>query len=73
MILSELTSNLTERRRASLADIANRFDTEADVLRGMLATLERKGRVRTLAVRACGGGCSKCEPTSLDLYEHIEA
>jgi DeoR/GlpR family transcriptional regulator of sugar metabolism len=73
MILSELRSYLTERRRASLADLANRFDTDAEVLRGMLATLERKGRVRKLAVRACGGGCSKCEPTSLELYETIES
>ena len=54
MILSELTNYLAEHKRVALIDLVHRFDTDADVLRGMLAMLERKGRVRKLpAGTAC--------------------
>ncbi len=72
MILSELRGYLKERRRVALTDLVNRFDTDADALRGMLAVLERKGRVRKLPAVACSSGCNKCDPADLELYESSE-
>jgi DNA-binding IclR family transcriptional regulator len=72
MILAELRSYLTEHRRVSLADMANRFDTDADALRGMLATLERKGRVRKLPPGTrCYSACCGCDQASPELYEWV--
>ena len=36
MILSELRTYLTEHQRVALIDLAHRFDTDSDALRGML-------------------------------------
>ena len=72
MILSELTSYLAQHERVALLDISYRFDTDADALRGMLALLERKGRVRKLPEGTpCGGGCSKCDAATIELYEWV--
>jgi hypothetical protein len=39
----------------------------------MLATLERKGRVRRLpAGSSCGKSCCACDPKRLQIYEWIE-
>ncbi len=74
MILSELRSYLAERKRVGLIDMMHRFDTDADAPRGMLAVLERKGRVRKLpAGTACGGGCNRCDPASIEIYEWVNA
>ncbi len=74
MILSELTAYLTEQKRVALLDLSRRFDSEPDALRAMLAILERKGRVRKLpSGTACGGGCSKCDPASIEIYEWVGA
>lgn len=72
MILSELRNYLREHQRVALIDIAHHFDTNADALRGMLTTLECKGRVRKLPSGSiCGGGCSKCDPASTEIYEYV--
>jgi predicted ArsR family transcriptional regulator len=72
MILAELRRYVAEHRRVSLMDIANRFDTDADALRGMLTVLERKGRVRKLAPGSlCTSGCAKCGQTAPELYEWV--
>ena len=72
MILADLRRYLAERRRASLVDIANRLDTDAEALRGMLATLERKGRVRKLPPgAACQGTCGGCNQAAPELYEWV--
>lgn len=72
MILVELRSYLAEYGRASLADMANRFDTDPEALRGMLATLERKGRVRKLPPGTpCQSSCCKCDQASPELYEWV--
>jgi hypothetical protein len=74
MILTELTSYLCAQQRAALLDLSLRFDTHADALRGMLAVLERKGRVRKLpAGTLCSTGCSKCDAASIEIYEWIDA
>ncbi len=72
MILSELKNYLLQHKRATLRDLVNRFDTDADALRSMLGVLERKGRVRKLSVKACSSGCSKCDPAGLELYESLD-
>lgn len=70
MILSDLTNYLSEHRRAALLDISHRLDSDPQALRMMLAMLERKGRVRKLpAGTTCGGGCTKCDPASVEIYE----
>jgi len=74
MILSELTGYLAEHRRAPLLDLATRFDADPAALRGMLATLERRGRVRRIANgAACGSGCGKCDQSKVETYEWIAA
>jgi hypothetical protein len=73
MILSNLTTYLAEQKRASLLDLSNRFGSEPEALRGMLAVLQRKGRARKLpAGTACGGACCKCDPASIEIYEWLE-
>ena len=73
MILADLRGYLAEHRRASLIDMANRFDTDSEALRGMLATLERKGRVRKLPPgTGCRSGCCKCDQTTPERYEWVD-
>ncbi len=72
MILSELTGYLARHRRVALIDMAHRFEASPDALRGMLATLERKGRVRRLeGGAACASSCGKCDTASLETYEWL--
>jgi hypothetical protein len=74
MILSELTRYLAEQKRAALTDISYHFDSDPQALRMMLSMLERKGRVRKLpAGTTCGGGCNKCDPASVEIYEWVAA
>ena len=70
MILSRLSDYLRDRRRASLADMPIGLDSTSSALEPMLATLERKGRVRRVAAAAaCGTSCCKCDPASTVIYE----
>jgi hypothetical protein len=72
MILSRVSEYLILHRRASVLDMTHGLDTTPDALKSMLATLERKGRVRRLPTgTACGGGCKKCDPQAVELYEWI--
>lgn len=72
MILSELTGYLARHRRVALLDLAHRFESHPDALRGMLMVLERKGRVRRISALApCATGCGKCDLTSMETYEWI--
>lgn len=72
MILSRVSDYLKTHRRAALADMAHGLGAAPDALREMLAMLEKKGRVSKLpAGTACGGGCNKCNPASVELYEWV--
>ncbi|CRI63083.1 conserved hypothetical protein [Thiocapsa sp. KS1] len=72
MILSELTGYLEQHHRVGLMDLAYRFESSPDALRGMLSILERKGRVRRITGAAgCSSGCSKCDPATVETYEWI--
>lgn len=57
-MLSEIRTYLSQRGRASLAEIALHLHVSPDTARGMLQHWERKGRVCRLAA-VCGGSCSK--------------
>ncbi|MBN2885903.1 MAG: FeoC-like transcriptional regulator [Chromatiaceae bacterium] len=70
MIMSDLSDYLRTHKRAALRDLAYRFETDPEALRGMLERLERKGRVRRLpSGTPCAGGCCSCDPASIELYE----
>jgi len=56
MILSRLSDTLRQQRRASLDDLATALQAAPEALEAMLATLERKGRVRR---RPAGSSCGK--------------
>jgi Mn-dependent DtxR family transcriptional regulator len=69
MILSRVNDYLRQHKRASLVDLAHGLDAAPDALQGMLATLERKGRVRRLPTGTSCSGCCKCDPYAVELYE----
>jgi len=70
MIISRLTTYLQQHQRASVHDMAQALDTDAEALRNMLSMLKRKGRVRRLpSGTSCGGGCGKCQPHTVEIYE----
>lgn len=72
MILTDLKRYLSERRQATLVDLAYRFDVEPEALRGMLEHWIRKGKVRRhLGPGGCATGCVKCDPRVLEFYEWI--
>lgn len=72
MILSELAGYMTRHRRVALLDMVHRFGASPDVVRSMLATLERKGRVRRVeGAAACGTSCGKCNMADLETYEWV--
>lgn len=74
MILSQVSDYLKLRGRASVMDMAIALNTTPDALRDMLAVLERKGRVRRMPPGTpCGGGCAKCDPANIELYQWSEA
>lgn len=70
MILARLEQYIREHRRTALYDMALGLNASPDALRGMLDILEHKGKVRRLpAGSTCGGGCTKCQPATIELYE----
>lgn len=69
-MLRDLQGYLRDRQRASLDDLARQFRSDPDALRGMLDRLIRKGRVRKLPLKACGG-CHSCQPETLEFYEWV--
>jgi hypothetical protein len=73
MILQDLKAYLVERRRASIADLTARFDTDAEALRGMLAHWLGKGRLRRVDVDGACGGCCGCATSAAEVYEWVDA
>ncbi|AGA90564.1 transcriptional regulator of sugar metabolism [Thioflavicoccus mobilis 8321] len=72
MILSDLTTYLSRHQRVALMDLSHRFDSTPDALRGMLAALERKGRVRrVVGTEGCRTGCCQCDPATFETYEWL--
>jgi bacterioferritin-associated ferredoxin len=71
VILTDLKAYLVQRRRASIDDIAARFDISADAARGMIEVWIAKGRVRQLNQHLPCGTCGKCESAQSDVYEWV--
>lgn len=71
MILTQLKQYLSARRRASIEDIAAKFDLSPDAARGLMATWIAKGRVRQLNQHLPCGTCGKCESATSDVYEWV--
>ena len=70
MILQDLQNYLRDHPPTTLSDLEQHFQIDAGALRGILATLTRKGRVRKLETQKCGG-CHSCSATSFELYEWV--
>ncbi len=73
MTLADLRGYLQGRTGATLAELAQHFRADPEILRGMLAVWIRKGKVdrRPLAA-GCGSGCGQCDPASVELYSWTE-
>lgn len=69
MILAQVRDYLQTHRRAALFDLSLHFDTDPDALRGMLAKWVDKGKVVKLPMGTLCGGCSHCDPNSIEIYE----
>lgn len=73
MILADLRDYLQSHRRASLIDMANRFDVDPDALRGMLEKWLAKGRVEKLPSSGeCGTSCCKCDAAVTEVYAWVD-
>jgi hypothetical protein len=73
MILSRLSETLHLHRRASLDDLATALQAAPEAVEAMLATLERRGRIRRLpAGSSCGKSCCACDPKRMQIYEWVE-
>jgi len=73
VIFSEMRDYLKANRRATLIDMAHRFDTDPDALRGMLDKWVAKGKVEKLPQESgCGSGCTKCDTATTEIYEWKE-
>lgn len=68
MILAELQAYLDDRGRASVAELATRFDVAPGALRGMLDRLAARERVRRLPTPVKCVGCQLCPPAELEFY-----
>ncbi|MGD8207773.1 MAG: FeoC-like transcriptional regulator [Thiohalocapsa sp.] len=72
MILAELKGYLSERRVASLADIALHLEVSHEVARAMLARWVAKGAVECLTRKDACGACDHCLPGATELYRWID-
>lgn len=71
MRLMELRDYLQQRTQVPVMDIAHHFDTEPEVVRGMLEHWVRKGKVQRIQGVACQKGCCKADPSHLEFYQWI--
>jgi len=69
MILSDVASYFSRNGRACMADLTVRFEMEPPAIRGMLDLLVAKGRIRRIGQNGACGGCAKCDPERLEVYE----
>ena len=72
VILSQIRDYLRERGQASLRELAQRFNSEPEALRGMLDHWIRKGQVSRHTVDASCGGCTQCDPAATEIYVWTE-
>lgn len=71
-MLSKLRNYLQTHGRAPLSDIALHLQMDADAVRPLLTRWQRKGKVIKLeGSENCGGGCNKCDPESVEIYQWV--
>lgn len=73
MLLSEINRFFVANKRACLADLANHFGAEPDAIMAMLDVLAAKGRITRLTSSTNCGGCTKCDPNRLVIYEWVDS
>ena len=72
MDLIAVKQYLKERGDAvPLKDVALHFGRAADAVRPLLEVWVGKGKVRHTKAEACGKGCCKCDPETLELFEWV--
>lgn len=69
-MIIQLQTYLQTHSQSSLEELARHFQSDADAIRAMLTPLIRKGRVRQLPSKQCGG-CHSCHSESLEFYEWV--
>ncbi len=69
MVLSDISRFFAVNKRACLADLVNHFGAEPDAIMGMLDVLAAKGRIVRLTSGMNCGGCTRCDPNQLVIYE----
>ncbi len=55
----------------AMKDVALHFNQNADTVRPLLDIWVSKGKVKRAETKACGKGCCKCDPATLELYEWV--
>lgn len=68
MLIDRLRDTLQQHERASVQDLSLALGMAPEALRGLLTTLERKGRVHKLTAQTHCGDCCKCNADALDVY-----
>lgn len=72
MILTDVRDYLRSNGQASLRDMSMVFGMDQDALRPVIEQWVSKGKVEKLPEgSACSGGCSSCEPQTIELYQWI--
>lgn len=69
MILSEVRNYIEQHGQATLADLANRFDSEPTAIQGMLQRWIDKGQIQQQRLTtSCGDKCQQCDINDSLLY-----
>lgn len=72
MNLLDIKSHMMQVRMASLSSLCVYFNSDAEVLRGMLSHWVRKGKMRQCSkTPQCGVKCGKCSPLLTEIYEWV--
>jgi len=71
MILSNIRAYMREHRRVSIVDLSDRFDSQPEAVRGMLANWVSRGRVRQVELDQHCGGCTRCDTSKFEVYEWV--
>lgn len=72
MIVTQVRDYLKSRGQASLRDMALEFGMDQDALRPVVEQWVQKGKAAKLPVgSSCAGGCSACEPETIELYQWL--
>jgi hypothetical protein len=69
MLLSEINRYFIDNKRACLADLVNHFGADQDAILSMLDMLAAKGRITRVSSGVNCGGCARCDPARLVIYE----